>query len=94
MQQMTGRKNSLCPLCGEQILEKDNKQFNMDGEKHACQVELKPIGKAIIGQKIDSFQVRDHRATIQIGGNMVLEIFGKASPVVIRLVTPNGVIED
>ena len=90
----TGRKNGLCPLCGEQILEKDNARFNMDGENHACLAKLKPIGLAIIGQKIVSFSVRDHRVTLQIGSNMVLEIFGKNSPVIIRLVTPNGIIEE
>lgn len=94
---MNQSKFCLCPDCGSQVLEKvangNIVRIEASGERHTCRSMLKPIGQLVTGQTIESFQLRDRRVTMQLSG-MVLEIHAKGNPLSIRLVSPNGTLEE
>ncbi len=87
-----------CPQCGRAVMMKLEDQtlqmYDFNGQAHVCK-EMKKIGGSVTGHIVEGFQLRDRRLLITLDGGITLEINSIGfRPLKLRLVTPEGVLEE
>lgn len=93
-----------CPECDAPVVIKTEGGghrlilYNLDDSQHRCEngkeFEKHPIGKTVIGKKVERFELRGRRLTITLDDGNVLSVYAAGRPLTLRLEGPGGIVQE